>query len=213
VFLDVRKREGSYKELEFVVKDLEEKKQNAEKTLIFVKSINKTTEILLWMRENLSDYGRVYLSDGSHEYNVEMYTGSTSSTSKSRIAEDFQAAGSTTKVLIATIAYGMGVNVKGLKQVVVYDIPKYPTTLMQMIGRCSRDQESGRCILVTPVVPTIGTMGFEIAGTCPRRYLLDKLCGGPLSPVVEAPVENCIGKSCSRCMCCSVCSQLCKSVE
>jgi hypothetical protein len=68
-----------------------------------------------------------------------MYTGSTSSTSKSRIAEDFQAAGSTTKVLIATIAYGMGVNVKGLKQVVVYDIPKYPTTLMQMMRRRKKE--------------------------------------------------------------------------
>jgi superfamily II DNA helicase RecQ len=87
------------------------------------------------------DYGRVYFEGGGFEYN-----------SFSNITYiEFSKSEGKVKFLVATVAFGMGVNIRSLKQVVVYDIPKWPTTLMQMIGRCSRETENGRCIIFLPL--------------------------------------------------------------
>jgi superfamily II DNA helicase RecQ len=208
VFLEVRTREHGCNELKFIADELKEKGDNAQKTLIFVQSINKTTELLLWFREQQVDYGRVYFEGRGFEYNSEMYSGCTHEISKARIADEFSKSEGKVKVLVATVAFGMGINIRSLKQVVVYDIPKWPTTLMQMIGRCSRDNEKGRCIIFLPVVPTNGTLGFEMKSKCPRRTLLEKLCGPEESKVdmssEPCKVDDC---TCKRCTCCSFCKK------
>jgi superfamily II DNA helicase RecQ len=124
---------------------------------------------------------------------------------KKKNFEEFAKGDGKIKVLVATVAFGMGINIHALKQVVVYDVPKWPTTLMQMIGRCSRGNEKGSCVMLLPVVPTTGSLAFEIKNSCPRKVLLGKLCGPQLSDVMDISKPCSEDCTCQKCTCCSFC--------
>jgi len=52
------------------------------------------------------------------------------------------------KIMVATNAFGMGINKPNIRYVINYSIPLSIEDLSQQSGRCSRDNEYGECILL-----------------------------------------------------------------
>jgi ATP-dependent DNA helicase RecQ len=97
-------------------------------------------------------------------------------------------------VLVATCAYGMGVDKKGIRAVVHRDLPQTVERYLQEAGRAGRDGEPAAAILLT--TPEEGASGERKKGMaaypetrgCRREYLLSLL---------GADLKACTG--CDRC--------------
>ena len=78
---------------------------------------------------------------------VDMYTSSTSESVKRRLARDFCRADSKVRVLVATSAFGLGVDCRDLRRVVHLEPPTNFDEYVQAIGRAGRGGELAVAIL------------------------------------------------------------------
>jgi len=196
-----------------VLEELLGKKKKAAKTIVYTSTVSGAKHILVWLRGKLPNLGRVPFDDGSFEYNVDMFTGVTPTDTKQRIMNEFAKEDSYITVLVATIAFGMGINISNLYQVVVYDVSNEPSSLMQMVGRCSRDGSKGRACILLPIAPQADSLDFELANSCARRALNSKFYGWvePLPSQETFNHSQCVPHSCNcdLCTCCSFCKKSC----
>jgi hypothetical protein len=84
------------------------------------------------------------------------FGGCTHEISKANIADEICKSEGKAKVLFATVAFGLGNCIRSLKQVLVYDLPKWPTALMQMIGWCSRKNEKVSRAFLCSLIIAVG---------------------------------------------------------
>ena len=74
---------------------------------------------------------------------VEMYHARVDEQNKEQILKSFSELDGCVRVLIATIAYGMGIDCKGVKDVIHYGPPQNPERYLQETGRAGRNGENG----------------------------------------------------------------------
>ncbi|XP_041357457.1 DEAD-box ATP-dependent RNA helicase 53, mitochondrial-like [Gigantopelta aegis] len=70
---------------------------------------------------------------------VEMFHASTDMTTKTRIMDQFKKHDGSIKVLISTVVFGMGVDIRNVDIVVHWGLPSTSLNYWQEIGRCARD--------------------------------------------------------------------------
>jgi ATP-dependent DNA helicase RecQ len=86
----------------------------------------------------------------------------------------------TLPVVVATNAFGMGIDKADLRFVVHYDIPGSPEAYYQEVGRAGRDGKPATCLLLFNYADTF-TQEFFIDGSYPARDMIERvyqvLCG------------------------------------
>jgi ATP-dependent DNA helicase RecQ len=74
---------------------------------------------------------------------VEMYHARVNEENKEQILKSFSELDGCVGVLIATMTYGMGIDCKGVKDVIHYEAPQYLERYLQESGRAGRRGENG----------------------------------------------------------------------
>lgn len=159
-----------------------------------------------------------------------MFHKDTDNDTKTHIMTSFPGHDSVVRVLICTIAFGMGVSIPDIKHVTLWGIPKTVLSLWQMVGRCARSGDQGDAsIYVTGTslghkpkpAQDVLDLVKEVSSnkSCVRVAILSnfKLCANDIDGIkvleerdscsLPANCQNC---ACDMCSCCNLCEQKCK---
>ena len=153
-----------------------------------------------------------------------MFHKSTSQQSKERILKEFKTQNSTIRCIVATVALGMGIDIRDIDLVVHIGCPKSVLSYWQEAGRCARD---GRCgfslILYDMFTLALKTTGKDMADIvrgadkkCIRKEIINLLTVGETENLTTQPCEKFCENDpckCSSCTCCSACAKNCPCYE
>ena len=174
----------------FVVQLLQEKKNSCPRIIIFCTSINSCGQIVTMLRLNLHDEIKY----------VQMYHSKIPESIKDEIKLDLDNPDGNIRVLIATSAAGMGVNFKGVYNVINYGPPKDMDSFVQEFGRAGRDGKTSMALLLfhgKQCKNLDSDMKTYVTNTdqCRRECLLSAYNSKPTS--------------CIKHLCCDVCDKSC----
>jgi ATP-dependent DNA helicase RecQ len=110
----------------YLIKLLKEKKELCVRFIIFCPSIKLCGDMFSAFKMEKTP-------------NIDMYHSKTNETVKENIKQDMQDENGKIRVLIATSAAGMGVNFKGVNNVIHFGPPKDMDSFVQQLGRAGRD--------------------------------------------------------------------------
>lgn len=160
---------------------------------------------------------------------INIYHSSVGHAHEDYILQEFPKVDSKIRCLISTIAFGMGVDIRDIRNIIHWGVSKSILSYWQEVGRCSRDGQPGRAYLYATMMslrdPERVEQSFidvcsEIRKNeveCLRLSILKflklpKMDTTRLNELQER--TTCDGKcegecSCSMCICCSVCKVNC----
>ena len=81
---------------------------------------------------------------------VDLYHGSLQEDDQKRVTQEFPKQNSVIRCVVATIAFGMGVDVGDVKYVFHWGPSASMLSYWQEVGRCCRNGERGECYLLVP---------------------------------------------------------------
>ena len=129
--------------LKFFVRENLKKKERIEEALRIVKSIQGSGIIYAITRKETEELVRFFKENG---VNAAAYHAGMAGDKRSKIQNDFME--NKFKVIVATIAFGMGVDKADIRFVIHVGMPSSPEGYYQEAGRAGRDGENAFCILL-----------------------------------------------------------------
>ena len=152
---------------------------------------------------------------------IEQYHSCSSSSVMDRVMDNFKSRNSRTRCLIATVAFGMGVDVPDIDIVVHWGVSNGIVQYWQEVGRCRRDGMAGLAVLYAyrrslncKIEQSFRELCANVnAGNveCLRAAILRHLAFGSETDVF--PTDNCDRCckrcTCKRCLCCCLCAEKC----
>jgi superfamily II DNA helicase RecQ len=142
------------------------------------RSYSQVFEVWAWLVDALGDRVFTQHKISARSRKVEMYHSSTDADTKRWIMEDFTKCDSTIKVLVCTIAFGMGVSISDTEIVIHWGAPKSILAYWQEIGRSGRSGQYSYAIMYPYKHSLISNMVTEEIKTlsksseCLRKYAL-----------------------------------------
>ena len=97
----------------------------------------------MWLMEDLAENAYKDKQPASNNRLVEMFHSRTDKVSVTRILEDFVKLQVSIRVLISTVAFGIGIQVEDIDVVVHWRVENSVLSYWQEVGRCSRDGRKG----------------------------------------------------------------------
>ena len=119
-----------YKTLSWILKDLKDNGGKTKKTIIFCSSFKQCGDIYDTILQYLAE---IYLK------HVAMYHAQTPQRIKDKVLSDIVNNESQIRLVIATSALGMGINIPNIHRVIHYGIPESIESYVQEVGRGGRD--------------------------------------------------------------------------
>ncbi|HBI34126.1 MAG TPA: hypothetical protein DDY44_03175, partial [Candidatus Moranbacteria bacterium] len=129
--------------LKFFVRANLKKKERIEEALRIVKSIEGSGIIYAITRKETEEVVRFFKENG---IKAAAYHAGMTGDKRSKIQNDFME--NKFKVIVATIAFGMGVDKADIRYVIHVGMPSSPEGYYQEAGRAGRDGENAYCILL-----------------------------------------------------------------
>lgn len=217
IFLDVKAHSDDC--LKWLTHELIDKQDKCEKSLIYCRTILQVMEVFGLFLKELKDRVHIppHIKKGENRL-VEQFSSSVDETSKKRILRLFST-DSKLRVVITTVAFGMGIDIPNIRNVIFWGIPESCCHFWQQVGRACRDGQNGNAIVYTRRLPPNLTTSVELKealhpslGQCVRLEIL-KLMWMPAMgrlPVKEQVCKlSCTTCNCEYCICCWFCRSLC----
>lgn len=217
IYLEIRRADTySLQQLGWLADELETKQLGCPKTVVFATSINTVSEIYSWLMYQLKE--KAYVSNTIHPKDsiVSMFHGHISPALQQHILEQFRNSTSTIRLLVCTIAFGMGIEVKDIKRVVHWGKVQSILAYWQEVGRCGRDGLPAQAIWY----PTsVAGQDHEVLKKmrdnqqCIRKTMLQafKITDSEeQEELSNCQLDSCVQRSCHLCSCCSHCRETCQ---
>eukprot|EP00794_Sanderia_malayensis_P020986 gene20986-23039_t len=185
-----------------LINEVKEHGVNTKKTLVFCQTRNQAALIWNMFRINL---GADFFKDKTYlptQRLIEMYHAGTPQRVKDFILEQMQSPESHVRVLICTIAFGMGVNCKNVLRTIHFGPSKTLVNFIQECGRAGRSGDDSYCFLLYN--------GFLLAKSDEdiKEYAYSKSCRRSVISS-KFPIQNSNEESLAGCCCCDNCANTC----
>lgn len=175
----------------------------------------------MWLMEELEEHA---YHNGTETYNnrfVEMFHSRTDDQTAERILTTFKLPSSHIRVLCATVAFGMGIDIPDIEFVINWGLPQSVMTFWQEVGRCGRDGRSSIAVVYpfprsVHLCPEENFKTIFKGDTCYRKAILKmfilKGMSSELPKANECDSKTCEKCSCGLCKCCTICFDKCTCV-
>ena len=178
------------------------------RTLIYVKDYQRCGEIFNFFMHTLGD--KSYWPNSSRKKStnriIAMYHSGTASKIQEHVLSSLKDPEGSVRIVIATTALGMGVDIKGLHWVINYGPPNNMESYVQAFGRAGRDGKNSEALLLFHghqlrlCEPEM--LDFIKSGTCRRNKMLEQFDDTSGN---QGVIPNHL--------CCDICAQDCQCGE
>ena len=175
----------------------------SKKILIYCHTVRAVFKIFVWLCEELElgvFMGRQQKADNRL---VEMFHSKLDEQSKSRVIESFSKSSGSLRVVVSTVAFGIGIDVKDVDIVIHWGVEPSALTYWQELGRCARDGREGVSICYSFAASENLVISAE---SCYRELLLKQFDIFDIGYSAKETLcqQNCeIPCKCNLCKCCS----------
>lgn len=188
-----------------LVDDVRRNREHTDRTIIYCHSYNNCSQIYIYItaslgRERTEPIGEC---DIARFRLVDMFSACTTTAVKNSILESFSSADATLRIVIATVAFGMGIDCPTVRRVIHWVAPEDIELYLQETGRAGRDGLPATAILYPSGDALRNTDSFmrdyiNNRDKCRRKLLLEQF---------EGTVEEDL--TIPSCMCCDICENNC----
>ena len=188
---------------------LEREKGQTPKTLIYCRSALECGKVLgLFLHHFESDLFSAKEKKPCNRM-IAIFSSSISATGKQSILERFTN-DTDLRIVIATDAFGMGIDIRDIRCVVIHGLPESYNHLWQQIGRASRDGGSGRAVIHKKqtrmrIEDNVRQFFCTIINSCIREEIVQNVS------LKQTKFVHKTSTICKKCSCCSFCKSVCDS--
>ena len=188
--------------------ELKQKRTTMDRTIVFCRSYNSCISVFYYFKSSLGkniSQPKGYPNLAEFRM-VDMYTACTHPLVKDTILKQFQQPQSALRVIVATIAFGMGLDCPNVRCIIHWGAPEDLETYIQETGRAGRDGLPASVTLFSAVKDSASHVDDKMKvycklkeGECRRRYLVNEF------DINKDEAQAVI----ASCRCCDLCAKTC----